>query len=195
MASAPVAEELRQLRVQVDKLKERLDFMAPMLSLLTFTQDFFQRVECEASVQLMRLKNAKLALAPPNAGGGADCVDDEKMVDLAKWLNTMTDLVIALQGSSSTPSAGRAPPPTTASAATTPPGRDAHSMSEAATPTRSPVHTPRQEGGSYGPMSGGRPAPSVSWARPAGEQREQQRWTPDSEDMKKAQTMPSPREQ
>ena len=27
-------------------------------------QDFFQRVECEASVQLMRLKNAKLA-APP----------------------------------------------------------------------------------------------------------------------------------
>jgi len=69
--------------------------------LLNFTQDFFQRVECEASVQLMRLKNAKLT-TPPSAEQSGGAADD-KMVDTAKWLHTMTDLVMSLQGSGISP--------------------------------------------------------------------------------------------
>mmetsp|Transcript_30470 Transcript_30470/g.101302 ORF Transcript_30470/g.101302 Transcript_30470/m.101302 type:complete len:372 (-) Transcript_30470:84-1199(-) len=93
-AAGPSAGELRQLRIEVDKLRERLDFMAPMLSLLNFTQDFFQRVECEASVQLMRLKNANVAGLQ---SGSEKEVVDSKMVDTAKWLHSMTDIVIGLQ--------------------------------------------------------------------------------------------------
>lgn len=99
---AASAEDLRQLQLEVDKLKERLDFMAPMLSLLNFTQDFFQRVECEASVQLMRLKNAKL-----DARSKGSAPPDADKVDTAKWLHTMTDLVMALQ---TTPAALQTPP-------------------------------------------------------------------------------------
>lgn len=100
---AASAEELRQLQQEVNKLRERLDFMAPMLSLLNFTQDFFQRVECEASVQLMRLKNAKL-----DARSNGSAPPDGEKVDTAKWLHTMTDLVMALQTTATPPPA---PPP------------------------------------------------------------------------------------
>merc|ERR1719330_2153908 len=98
-SSTTSSNELQQLRLQVDKLRERLDFMAPMLSLLNFTQDFFQRVECEASVQLLRLKNAKVT------GAGGDVSDDPNMADTAKWLHTMTDLVMSLQSSRDAPAA------------------------------------------------------------------------------------------
>mmetsp|Transcript_127107 Transcript_127107/g.283329 ORF Transcript_127107/g.283329 Transcript_127107/m.283329 type:complete len:301 (-) Transcript_127107:42-944(-) len=104
MATA-TSEEVRQLRLQVDKLKERLDFMAPMLSLLNFTQDYFQRVECEASVQLMRLKNAHVPVnveAAASAAGAEEASSEEKMaphsVETAKWLHIMTDLIMILHG-------------------------------------------------------------------------------------------------
>merc|ERR1719330_1906179 len=93
-SSTTSSNELQQLRLQVDKLRERLDFMAPMLSLLNFTQDFFQRVECEASVQLLRLKNAKVV---GQMADGSDTSEEPNMVDTARWLHTMTDLVMSLQ--------------------------------------------------------------------------------------------------
>jgi len=94
-SSITFSDELQQLRWQVDKLRERLDFMAPMLSLLNFTQDFFQRVECEASVQLLRLKNAKVA--GQMSAEASDTAEEPNMVDTARWLHTMTDLVMSLQ--------------------------------------------------------------------------------------------------
>lgn len=92
MASPTSSDELQQLWAHVEKLRERLDFMAPMLSLLHFTQDFFQRVECEASVQLLRLKNANLT---EEVSAGVS--EEPNMVDTARWLHTMTDLVMSLQ--------------------------------------------------------------------------------------------------
>lgn len=84
-------DAVRHLQLEVDKLKERLDFMAPLLSLMNFTQDFFQKIECESSVQLTRLRNAKLTklniLSP---------AEDEKMVETAKWLNVATDVLLGL---------------------------------------------------------------------------------------------------
>jgi len=85
------SDEVRELRLQVDKLRERLDFMAPMLSLLQPTQDYVQRVECEASVQLLRLKNARLVDTP----AGDLQKEDPHSVETAKWLHTVTDLVIS----------------------------------------------------------------------------------------------------
>merc|ERR1719221_845593 len=85
------ADDLRQIQLQVDKLKERLDYMAPMLSLLNFTQDYFQKVESEASVQLLRIKNSRTLPIVPAAPEG-------KMIETAKWLHTMTDLVMTLHG-------------------------------------------------------------------------------------------------
>lgn len=93
------SDEMKELKQQVDKLRERLDFMAPMLSLLTFTQDYFQRVECEASVQLMRLKNAKLGDSAAVEGGPDKEKMDPNAVETARWLHTMTDLMIGLGGS------------------------------------------------------------------------------------------------
>lgn len=80
-----------QLQNEVDKLKERLDFMAPLLSLMNFTQDFFQKIECEASVQLTRIRNAKLTKLNAQSG-----VEEQKMVETAKWLNVATDVLLNL---------------------------------------------------------------------------------------------------
>eukprot|EP00931_Biecheleriopsis_adriatica_P043616 TRINITY_DN24929_c0_g1_i1.p1 TRINITY_DN24929_c0_g1~~TRINITY_DN24929_c0_g1_i1.p1 ORF type:complete len:357 (-),score=87.98 TRINITY_DN24929_c0_g1_i1:63-1037(-) len=88
--------EVKELQSQVDKLKERLDYMAPMLSLLHFTQDYFQKVECEASVQLLRLKKAR---AVPSFDGKEGL--EPASIDTAKWLHIMTDLVLSLQECSS----------------------------------------------------------------------------------------------
>jgi len=92
------SDELRELRLQVDQLRERLDFMAPMLSLLSFTQDYCQSLECEASVQLLRLKSARLSAADPVPldRGAAKEQAAQHPVETARWLHAMTDLVLGL---------------------------------------------------------------------------------------------------
>merc|ERR1712129_275802 len=65
--------------------------MAPRLSLLHNMQDYVQRVECEASVQLLRLKSARLA--ETSTPGDLE-KEDPNSVETAKWLHTLTDLLI-----------------------------------------------------------------------------------------------------
>jgi len=84
------SDEVRELRLQIDKLRERLDWMAPRLLLLQRMDDYVQRVECEASVQLLRLKNARLS-TPTQRDLQKE---DPNSVETAKWLHTLTDLVI-----------------------------------------------------------------------------------------------------
>mmetsp|Transcript_39871 Transcript_39871/g.119326 ORF Transcript_39871/g.119326 Transcript_39871/m.119326 type:complete len:346 (-) Transcript_39871:119-1156(-) len=140
------SDEMKELRQQVDKLRERLDFMAPMLSLLTFTQDYFQRVECEASVQLMRLKNARLADSAAVDGSSEKEKMDPNSVETARWLHTMTDLMIGLGGycqarASSAPSATEALPETRPSPTSSP--RD-----EGLLPEEGPLHERRNNNSS-----------------------------------------------
>lgn len=90
---APVrAEDLRRIQAQVDQLKERLDFISPMLPLVNFVQDYFQKVECETSVQLMRLQNAQVM--PPKPKGYEEEVSNAQL-ETVKWLHYMTDVIIA----------------------------------------------------------------------------------------------------
>lgn len=86
-------EEVRELQLQVKQLTERLDFLAPMLSLLNFTHDYVQKVECEASVQILRLKHARLK----EVAGAVEDGQEPVSVDTAKWLHMITDLVISLK--------------------------------------------------------------------------------------------------
>eukprot|EP00927_Polykrikos_kofoidii_P077029 TRINITY_DN74022_c0_g1_i1.p1 TRINITY_DN74022_c0_g1~~TRINITY_DN74022_c0_g1_i1.p1 ORF type:complete len:366 (+),score=41.30 TRINITY_DN74022_c0_g1_i1:137-1234(+) len=86
------AEDVRRLQVQMDQMKERLDFISSMLPIVNFSQDYFQKVECEASVQLLRLQNAQVA---------RKLSDDEEDVNSAqletvKWLHFMTEIVMAI---------------------------------------------------------------------------------------------------
>lgn len=86
-------EDIKRLQAQMDQMKERLDFISPMLPLVNFVQDYFQKVECEASVQLMRLKNANVNLAKPSS---ADDEVSNAQLETVKWLHFMTDVVMAL---------------------------------------------------------------------------------------------------
>jgi len=95
------AEDLRKLQTQVDQLRERLDFISPMLPLVNFVQDYFQKVECEASLQLLRLKNAQVMRSQD--------VDEEisnAQLETVKWLHFVTDAVTTLHGSSGGSSGG-----------------------------------------------------------------------------------------
>jgi len=99
MANAGVAavraEDFRLLKAQVDQMKERLDFICPMLPLVNFVQDYFQKVECEASVQLMRLKNAQV-LRPV----GSDDDINNAQLETVKWLHCLTEVVLMLHNHS-----------------------------------------------------------------------------------------------
>eukprot|EP00929_Paragymnodinium_shiwhaense_P079293 TRINITY_DN41276_c0_g1_i1.p1 TRINITY_DN41276_c0_g1~~TRINITY_DN41276_c0_g1_i1.p1 ORF type:complete len:390 (-),score=70.59 TRINITY_DN41276_c0_g1_i1:313-1482(-) len=95
----PTAQDVRQLRSQVEQMKERLDFVSSMLPLVNFSQDYFQKVECEASVQLMRLQSAQVARAK---GTEEDDVSSSQL-ETVKFLHFLTDAVLALHIGSASP--------------------------------------------------------------------------------------------
>lgn len=98
-ALAGQAADIKRLQSQLDQMKERLDFISPMLPLLNFVQDYFQKVECEASVQLMRLKNADVYSRPQ---GTEDEVSNAQL-ETVKWLHFMTDVVMQLHSGKNDP--------------------------------------------------------------------------------------------
>lgn len=88
-AGGPVrVEEVRLLQSQMEQMRERLDFISPMLPLVNFCQDYFQKVECEASVQLTRLKQAQVV-------SEEDQVNNAQL-EFVRWLHFVTDAVILL---------------------------------------------------------------------------------------------------
>lgn len=83
-------EDLRRLQTQLDQMKARLDFLAPVLPTVNLVQDYFQKVECEASVQMMRLRNSPVVSSLFQED---DC---DLNIEMVKWLNTVTDATMAL---------------------------------------------------------------------------------------------------
>lgn len=122
------ADEVKRLQAQVDQLKERVDFMNPMLSTMQFIQDFFQSVECEAQVQLMRLNNAQVQTAKDE---GAD-EDVGPHLDTVKWLHFMTDAIISFHNGNALRTSGTSPVP------------------QSAAPRAGAAGYPRNDGGSPG---------------------------------------------
>jgi len=100
------ADELKELKLQVDNLRRRLDSMAPALTLMSFNQDYCQRMECEASVQLMRLKNARLMDSSAQEGRYRDNNGMPPCAEMAKWLHIMTDTMIHRPGNSTNAGTG-----------------------------------------------------------------------------------------
>lgn len=98
-AGTAKAEDLRQLQTQVEQLKERLDFISPMLPLVNFIQDYFQKVECEATLQLLRFKNAQLLRK--NGETNAEDEVSNAQLELVKWLHFATDAITSLHGTTS----------------------------------------------------------------------------------------------
>lgn len=92
------ADELKELKLQVDNLRRRLDSMAPALTLMGFNQDYCQRMECEASVQLMRLKNARIMDPSAQEGRYRESSGMPPCAEMAKWLHIMTDTIIHKPG-------------------------------------------------------------------------------------------------
>mmetsp|Transcript_102521 Transcript_102521/g.256888 ORF Transcript_102521/g.256888 Transcript_102521/m.256888 type:complete len:406 (+) Transcript_102521:429-1646(+) len=92
-AASVRVEDIRKLQTQVDQLKERLDFISPMLPLVNFVQDYFQKVECEASLQLLRLKNAQVMKQQD-----AEEEISNAQLETVKWLHFVTDAVTTLHG-------------------------------------------------------------------------------------------------
>eukprot|EP00930_Biecheleria_cincta_P011233 TRINITY_DN11386_c0_g1_i6.p1 TRINITY_DN11386_c0_g1~~TRINITY_DN11386_c0_g1_i6.p1 ORF type:complete len:387 (-),score=76.33 TRINITY_DN11386_c0_g1_i6:204-1364(-) len=93
--------EVEKLKQQCETLKERLDYMAPLLSMQHFMQDYIQKLEGEASVQLMRLKRARVNSAGRIAlAGSGEASSEPDSVDSAKWMHKMTDLVLRASGES-----------------------------------------------------------------------------------------------
>jgi len=76
------------LQAQVDRLRERLDFIGPMLPLVNCTNDYVQKVECEASVQLTRLKG----IAPMAANGPKEQKIGE--IETVKLLRVIVNLLM-----------------------------------------------------------------------------------------------------
>eukprot|EP00928_Gymnodinium_smaydae_P086999 TRINITY_DN71365_c0_g1_i1.p1 TRINITY_DN71365_c0_g1~~TRINITY_DN71365_c0_g1_i1.p1 ORF type:complete len:410 (+),score=81.03 TRINITY_DN71365_c0_g1_i1:175-1230(+) len=63
-----------------------------MLPLVNFAHDYFQKVECEASVQLLRLQNSRKLRA-------ADAEEDSSaQLDMVRWVHFMTDAVMQCVG-------------------------------------------------------------------------------------------------
>lgn len=91
-APATAADDLQCLKVQVGQLKERVDFIAAMVPFVSLVQEFFQKVECEASVQLTRLKDAHGAQVGP-AG--------ITQLETVKWVHVMTNIMMSPQGTES----------------------------------------------------------------------------------------------
>lgn len=86
------ADDFMRLQAQVDQMKERLDFVGPMLPLLNYVQD----VECEASVQLLRMRNAQVVNQQhQDIDGDANSAH----LETVRWLHIMTDVVMALHNS------------------------------------------------------------------------------------------------
>lgn len=89
------AEDVKRLQLQVEQMKERLDFISPLLSSVNFVQDYTQRVECEAAVQMMRLKNAQVMR---NIGTDSEDEPSNAQLETVKWLHFMTDAIMANTG-------------------------------------------------------------------------------------------------
>lgn len=76
-------------------MKERLDFISPMVPLVNFVQDYFHKVECEASLQLLKLKNVQLLQQQT-----FELEEEEvstKQLEIVRWLNCVTEAVMTLQ--------------------------------------------------------------------------------------------------
>lgn len=84
------AAEVRRLQAEVDQLKQRLDFISPMLPLLSVVQDYFDKIECEASAQIMRLKKADVVPQWP-----WDEKSGKAQLETTKWFHAMTEAVIS----------------------------------------------------------------------------------------------------
>lgn len=89
-------EDIKKLQAQVDQLRERLDFISPMLPLVNFVQDFIQKVECEASLQLLRLKNAQVLR--PKQPGEEDEISNAQL-ETVKYFHFLTDAITAIHAS------------------------------------------------------------------------------------------------
>lgn len=94
-ATSASHEDVKRLQAQLDQMKERLDFISPILPLVNFVQDFFQRVECEANLQLLRMQKAQVM-----RGGNEG--DKEGMsnaqLETVKFIHVVTDLLLAMHG-------------------------------------------------------------------------------------------------
>eukprot|EP00927_Polykrikos_kofoidii_P056017 TRINITY_DN50199_c0_g1_i1.p1 TRINITY_DN50199_c0_g1~~TRINITY_DN50199_c0_g1_i1.p1 ORF type:complete len:463 (+),score=73.88 TRINITY_DN50199_c0_g1_i1:126-1391(+) len=91
--SATQAEEFRRLQAQVDQMKERLDFIGPMIPTVNVARTYVQRLECEAVAQMMRLKGARVPSVAPVQG---QQVSSDGQNGASRWLNFLTDAVIEL---------------------------------------------------------------------------------------------------
>lgn len=91
-AASARSEDIKRLQQQVDQMKERLDFVSPVLPLVNFVRDFVEKVECEASLQLMRLRKAQVH---GRTRDGEEGVSNAQL-ETVKFIHFVTDAVIAL---------------------------------------------------------------------------------------------------
>jgi len=87
------ADEVQRLKVLVESLQKRLDYMEPMMKMITNLDNYKQSVEIEAQVQIQAMKNKVKRTKHSSA-------DDEELVnadlETVKWLHFMTDAVVAI---------------------------------------------------------------------------------------------------
>ena len=79
------ADDLRRLESQIGQVNDRLDFIYSMRPFMEQIKEYFQNVECEASVQMRRLKNVHVA----HQGS------DDPAEEIVKWLHFVTNWVMA----------------------------------------------------------------------------------------------------
>eukprot|EP00419_Tripos_fusus_P050553 CAMPEP_0172828494 /NCGR_PEP_ID=MMETSP1075-20121228/20883_1 /TAXON_ID=2916 /ORGANISM="Ceratium fusus, Strain PA161109" /LENGTH=409 /DNA_ID=CAMNT_0013670495 /DNA_START=107 /DNA_END=1337 /DNA_ORIENTATION=+ len=94
-ATAASHEDVKRLQTQLDQMKERLDFISPILPLVNFVQDFFQKVECEANLQLMRMQKAQVM---PGANEGDKEGMSNAQLETVKFIHFVTDMLLAMHG-------------------------------------------------------------------------------------------------
>jgi len=94
-ATAASHEDIKRLQTQLDQMKDRLDFLSPILPLVNFVQDFFQKVECEANLQLLRMQKAQLM----QAGNEGDKEDTSNaQLETVKFIHCVTEMLLAMHG-------------------------------------------------------------------------------------------------
>merc|ERR1719375_1382606 len=93
-AAASRAEDLRQLQQQVDSVRVQLALLGPLPQQVQTAQEYFERVECEASVQLRRLKRARVAGEELRSSSEGELSGAQQ--EIARWLHAITDAVIGM---------------------------------------------------------------------------------------------------
>eukprot|EP00403_Amphidinium_massartii_P004810 CAMPEP_0178381014 /NCGR_PEP_ID=MMETSP0689_2-20121128/5763_1 /TAXON_ID=160604 /ORGANISM="Amphidinium massartii, Strain CS-259" /LENGTH=285 /DNA_ID=CAMNT_0020001181 /DNA_START=33 /DNA_END=887 /DNA_ORIENTATION=+ len=73
-------------------MQERLELMGPLLPLANFAQEYFQKLEYEASKQLQRLRSSGRLLDSFQSVAEGQSTD----LEMARWLAVITDAMLAL---------------------------------------------------------------------------------------------------